>query len=226
VGRRRRAQAPRPPSALWIRLEEDVLARDVGGDRGLPLDATPRLHHAERRVLAQRARDGRARRRTPSHARSRGAASSPSKAATRTRTAPGTHVGDDDHSGTKESDHQLGEALVAHWVNEIANSPYWHDSAIIVTWDDSGGFCDHVPPPAFENVTPGRGEVHARRPARREHAPGRSERRRSLGYDTFPPAMSCKTLGIMPLPISTTPPAGYVPRAVVRRMPPGAEKDD
>jgi hypothetical protein len=45
-------------------------------------------------------------------------------------------------------------------------------------------------------------------------------------YDEFPPAMSCKSLGITPLPISTTPPRGYLPRAVVRKMPPGAEAQD
>lgn len=57
-------------------------------------------------------------------------------------------LGDDDHPAY--SDSQLSEALVAKVVNAIARSPYWKDSAIIITWDDSGGFYDHVPPPQFE----------------------------------------------------------------------------
>jgi phospholipase C len=57
-------------------------------------------------------------------------------------------LGDDDHPGY--SDSQLSESLVAKVVNEIARSPYWQDSAIIVLWDDSEGFYDHVPPPQFE----------------------------------------------------------------------------
>ncbi len=57
-------------------------------------------------------------------------------------------LGDDDHPGY--SDSQLSEALVAKIVNTVARSPYWNDSAIIVLWDDSEGFYDHVPPPQFE----------------------------------------------------------------------------
>ena len=57
-------------------------------------------------------------------------------------------LGDDDHPGY--SDSQLSESLVAKVVNTIARSPYWNDSAIIVLWDDSEGFYDHVPPPQFE----------------------------------------------------------------------------
>jgi phospholipase C len=53
--------------------------------------------------------------------------------------------GDDDHPAY--SDAQISEALVAEVVNKIAKSPYWNDSAIIVTWDDSEGDYDHVRPP-------------------------------------------------------------------------------
>ncbi len=55
--------------------------------------------------------------------------------------------GDDDHPGPGDSDAQVGESFVATFVNAIARSPYWNDSAIIVTWDDPGGYYDHVPPP-------------------------------------------------------------------------------
>ncbi len=54
-------------------------------------------------------------------------------------------VGDDDHPAY--SDAQISEALVATIVNKIAASPYWSESAIIVTWDDSEGDYDHVLPP-------------------------------------------------------------------------------
>jgi phospholipase C len=54
-------------------------------------------------------------------------------------------LGDDDHPAY--SDAQISEALVAHAVNAIARSRYWAESAIIITWDDSEGDYDHVPPP-------------------------------------------------------------------------------
>jgi phospholipase C len=63
--------------------------------------------------------------------------------------------GDDDHPGPGDSDHQVGEAFVATFVNAIARSKYWNDSAIIVTWDDPGGYWDHVPPPQFERCADG-----------------------------------------------------------------------
>jgi hypothetical protein len=40
-----------------------------------------------------------------------------------------------------------GENWTAGYVNMIMNSPYWKDTAILITWDDFGGFYDHVPPP-------------------------------------------------------------------------------
>jgi len=64
-------------------------------------------------------------------------------------------LGDDDHPGIGGSDRQLGEAFVATFVNAIAASRYWKDSAVIVVWDDSGGFYDHVPPPRFERCPDG-----------------------------------------------------------------------
>src|SRR5581483_2153981 len=60
------------------------------------------------------------------------------------------YLGDDDHPGPDDSDHQIAESFVATFVNAIARSKYWSDSAILVTWDDPGGEYDHVPPPQFE----------------------------------------------------------------------------
>ena len=45
--------------------------------------------------------------------------------------------------------------FVATFVNAIARSKYWNDSAIIITWDDHGGYYDHVPPPQFEQCADG-----------------------------------------------------------------------
>ncbi|MBV1702373.1 MAG: hypothetical protein KGQ46_11195 [Hyphomicrobiales bacterium] len=53
-------------------------------------------------------------------------------------------IGDDDHPAY--SDARISEIMVASAVNKIAASPYWKDSAIIITWDDSEGDYDHVRP--------------------------------------------------------------------------------
>jgi phospholipase C/sugar lactone lactonase YvrE len=52
------------------------------------------------------------------------------------------------------SDHAMGNngtgpAWVASIVNAIgtSNCGYWQDTAILITWDDWGGWYDHVPPP-------------------------------------------------------------------------------
>jgi phospholipase C len=54
---------------------------------------------------------------------------------------------------TPESDHPGygrlcdGENWTVRMVNTIMESPEWKHTAIFVTWDDFGGFYDHVPPP-------------------------------------------------------------------------------
>ncbi len=40
-----------------------------------------------------------------------------------------------------------GENWTVETVNAVMESPYWESSAIFLTWDDFGGFYDHVPPP-------------------------------------------------------------------------------
>jgi phospholipase C len=62
-------------------------------------------------------------------------------------------LGDDDHPGY--SDSQISQAFVAKTVNAIAKSKYWKNSLILITWDDSEGFYDHVPPPQFERCPDG-----------------------------------------------------------------------
>ncbi len=41
----------------------------------------------------------------------------------------------------------LGMIWVTRVIDAIMRSPYWPSTAIIVTWDDYGGFYDHVAPP-------------------------------------------------------------------------------
>lgn len=65
-------------------------------------------------------------------------------------------LGDDDHPGTDDSDRHIAQAFVATFVNAVARSRYWKDSAIVITWDDSGGYYDHVPSPQFERCPDGR----------------------------------------------------------------------
>ena len=43
-----------------------------------------------------------------------------------------------------------GENSTVAIVNAIMNSPFWDSTAIFVSWDDFGGFYDHVPPPQVD----------------------------------------------------------------------------
>jgi len=49
--------------------------------------------------------------------------------------------GNDDHPNY--SDAQISEAMIADSVNAIAGSRYWHESAIIIAYDESDGLYDH-----------------------------------------------------------------------------------
>lgn len=60
-------------------------------------------------------------------------------------------------TGGATSDHPPGaiqgaENWVATQINTIMNSPYWSSTAIFLTWDDWGGFYDHVIPPQIDGV--------------------------------------------------------------------------
>lgn len=54
---------------------------------------------------------------------------------------PSSGYSDHPHGGSG------GPSWVASVVNAIGNSPYWANTVIILTWDDWGGWYDHVPPP-------------------------------------------------------------------------------
>ena len=48
-----------------------------------------------------------------------------------------------------------GMDYVAYLVNQVMESPYWSSTAIVITWDDYGGFYDHVPPPQVDQFGEG-----------------------------------------------------------------------
>ncbi len=54
--------------------------------------------------------------------------------------------------GTRTDEHppgdmQLGQAFVAKVVDAVMHSPQWAHTAIFITYDEHGGYYDHVPPP-------------------------------------------------------------------------------
>jgi len=61
------------------------------------------------------------------------------------------------------ADIQRGQAFVSQLVNAVRNGPYWKDTIIFITYDEHGGFYDHVKPPRApqggtrtpDNIAPG-----------------------------------------------------------------------
>lgn len=51
---------------------------------------------------------------------------------------------DSDHTG---SGYNRGPSWVASIVNAVGESPYWKSTAVVVVWDDWGGWYDDLPPP-------------------------------------------------------------------------------
>jgi phospholipase C len=51
----------------------------------------------------------------------------------------------DEHPPT---DIQRGQAFVSQVVSAVRNGPFWKDSVIFITYDEHGGYYDHVEPPA------------------------------------------------------------------------------
>ncbi|MCL2418116.1 MAG: alkaline phosphatase family protein [Conexibacteraceae bacterium] len=45
-------------------------------------------------------------------------------------------------------DVQAGERFIAQVVNAVTRSKQWAKTALFITWDEHGGYYDHVPPPA------------------------------------------------------------------------------
>jgi phospholipase C len=63
----------------------------------------------------------------------------------------------DDHP---PSDVRAGQELVLRVVNALVHSPAWERTLLLVTYDEHGGFFDHVEPPAAEDDDP-RPEFHS-----------------------------------------------------------------
>jgi phospholipase C len=61
-------------------------------------------------------------------------------------------IGYFDHGASTNNEHppadiQRGQAWVSALLNDLRHGPYWKDSAVLITYDEGGGFYDHVPPP-------------------------------------------------------------------------------
>jgi phospholipase C len=63
--------------------------------------------------------------------------------------------GDDEHPGLGNQSSPSAEDFTIKTINQIMNSPYWKDTAIIVTYDEGGGFYDHVAPPTAVKTADG-----------------------------------------------------------------------
>ena len=46
----------------------------------------------------------------------------------------------------------VGQSYVTTLINAVMRSPEWNSTAIFLTWDDWGGFYDHVPPPQIDSL--------------------------------------------------------------------------
>ncbi|HEX2737731.1 MAG TPA: alkaline phosphatase family protein, partial [Acidimicrobiia bacterium] len=67
-----------------------------------------------------------------------------------------TGVANDDHP---HGSIQVGEGLIQEVYNALKTSPQWDRTVFILTWDEWGGFFDHVVPPKVtdNNVNPAPG---------------------------------------------------------------------
>lgn len=64
----------------------------------------------------------------------------------------------DENTGTSGDDHapsdiRTGDAFISRIYQAVRNSPAWSRTVLIVTFDESGGFFDHIPPPQVVDHT-------------------------------------------------------------------------
>jgi phospholipase C len=60
-----------------------------------------------------------------------------------------------DSAHPKYGDVRRGEDHVAALVKAVQESDYWKDTVIVLTYDENGGFWDHVAPPTIDRWGPG-----------------------------------------------------------------------
>lgn len=53
-----------------------------------------------------------------------------------------------------------GEQYYKDIYEALRSSPAWKDTLFVITYDEHGGFYDHVPPPSYGVPPPGDGEVY------------------------------------------------------------------
>ena len=59
-------------------------------------------------------------------------------------------VPDETHSEHAPATPAAGERYVTRLIDSVMNGPDWDSTAIFLTWDDWGGFYDHVAPPTVD----------------------------------------------------------------------------
>ncbi len=64
---------------------------------------------------------------------------------------PGGEGGNDDHPS---HDITLGEVFLASVYQALADSPHWNNCLLLITYDEHGGFYDHVSPPTTFDPLP------------------------------------------------------------------------
>jgi phospholipase C len=65
-------------------------------------------------------------------------------------TLPSVSIVDPDFNSSSEEDPQdivMGEAFAARVINAVMSGPAWGKTLLVLTYDEHGGYYDHVPPP-------------------------------------------------------------------------------
>jgi len=68
-----------------------------------------------------------------------------------------THENSDGNDEHPPADIHIGQKFASDIVHAVMSSPQWAHTALFITWDEHGGFYDHLPPPAAcvpDNVAP------------------------------------------------------------------------
>ncbi len=125
----------------------------------------------------------------------------------------GVAAENDEHPPT---DIQRGQAFVSQVISAVRNGPFWKDSVILLTYDEHGGFYDHVaPPPARQGfsrtpdgINPGQCEDLSNAPASLQPGGGAE-----CSTNLVNPADSTVSNAIALCPSLATNPTGAYPRA-------------